>query len=350
MKRLILALCTLAAFGLAGVATAGDYHSGTTLICSDCHVAHYSQSHAYSVGGPVLGLGSAGPYDNLLRNEVNDLCLSCHNNQNFAPDVFGVNNGSGAGANRLGGALNAAPGHLANDAGYDDIDGHTLWSTATAPGGTFANTTTGLECTNCHAQHGQVPTQYRNLQTSTSASSMFYNHTLTYAVTTNDGTKDVFERAAASYSEADVDYNEPNTTASAYGAWCSSCHTNFHGAGGSTNMGGQSGGWTTVSQVPWKRHPTADVDIGHAGSATYVSSLTQFNSHTNRVKVMDSQGLWNGTAGDNTVTPTCFSCHKSHGNKNAFGLIFMSGTGTVTEEGDGGVYKDLCRQCHVQGG
>jgi hypothetical protein len=52
---------------------------------------------------------------------------------------------------------------------------------------------------------------------------------------------------------------------------------------------------------------------------------------------------------DNTVTPSCFSCHKSHGNQNGFGLIFMAGTGTVTEEGDGGVYKSLCKQCHVQG-
>lgn len=45
------------------------------------------------------------------------------------------------------------------------------------------------------------------------------------------------------------------------------------------------------------------------------------------------------------------SCHKAHGNRNPFGLIFMTGTGaTVTEDGDGGVYKDLCRQCHTQGG
>jgi hypothetical protein len=44
------------------------------------------------------------------------------------------------------------------------------------------------------------------------------------------------------------------------------------------------------------------------------------------------------------------SCHKAHGNQNSFGLIYMSGTGTVTEEGDDGVQaKDLCKQCHVQG-
>ena len=49
-------------------------------------------------------------------------------------------------------------------------------------------------------------------------------------------------------------------------------------------------------------------------------------------------------------TPTCVSCHKGHGNQNAFGLIYMAGTGVVTEEGDDGAQaKHLCGQCHVQG-
>jgi hypothetical protein len=114
-------------------------------------------------------------------------------------------------------------------------------------------------------------------------------------------------------------------------------------------MGGANGGTGSTNAAPWKRHPTADVNIG-TPAATFISSLTQFNSHTNRVKVLDSQGLWNGTTADNTVTPSCMSCHKGHGNKNPFGLIYMTGTGSPTEDGDGGVYKDLCRQCHVEGG
>jgi len=67
------------------------------------------------------------------------------------------------------------------------------------------------------------------------------------------------------------------------------------------------------------------------------------------VQVMSASGVWDPPAADNT--PSCMSCHKSHGNQNAFGLIYMSGTGTVTEEGDvnGTQSKDLCKQCHVQG-
>jgi hypothetical protein len=115
-------------------------------------------------------------------------------------------------------------------------------------------------------------------------------------------------------------------------------------------MGGQAGGQgSAANAAPWKRHPVADVNIGTPG-ATFISSLARYASLTNKVKVMDSQGLWTGTGTDNTLTPSCMSCHKGHGDKNAFGLIFMSGTGTRSEEGDGGVYKDLCRQCHSQGG
>jgi hypothetical protein len=111
-------------------------------------------------------------------------------------------------------------------------------------------------------------------------------------------------------------------------------------------MGGASGG-DAGTLTPWLRHPQADVNIGQ--NATYISSLAQYQSHANRVKTMDPNGSWAAPVAG--VTPTCFSCHKSHGNKNGFGLIYMAGSGTtVTEEGDGGQYKDLCRQCHVQGG
>ena len=62
---------------------------------------------------------------------------------------------------------------------------------------------------------------------------------------------------------------------------------------------------------------------------------------------MSASGNW---ATGTDVTPSCFSCHKAHGNKNPFGLIYMSGTGTVTEQGDTGgrALEDLCRQCHSQ--
>jgi Zn-finger protein len=164
---------------LSSPALAGEHHTGGSLICNDCHVTHNSQQHAMTSGGTMVSLGTNGPYASLLRNDVNDLCLSCHDGQSFAPDVFGAN--GGVARNRTAGALNSAAGHKPNDTGYDDVDGHSLWSTATAPGGTWANTADGLECTDCHAQHGQTATQYRNLKSSTTATDKYYGKTLTYA-------------------------------------------------------------------------------------------------------------------------------------------------------------------------
>ena len=94
------------------------------------------------------------------------------------------------------------------------------------------------------------------------------------------------------------------------------------------------------------RHPTAGVNIGALGGGH--SSLTQYNARVNKVKVMSASGAWNPAGTD--VTPTCISCHKAHGNGNAFGLIFRSGSGTLTEDGDanGVQYENLCGQCHVQ--
>ena len=346
MKRLTLILAALMVAGAASVVVAGDYHTGLSLVCSDCHIAHYSQSHGYNADGTgiFVPLGTGGPFTDLLRDEEVKLCLSCHNNSAFAPDVFGSNGGNGV--IRQAGGLNIDPAHGINELGYSPAGGHTMHSTSMPPGGTgtaYVVGGEGLVCTNCHAQHGSA-TQYRNLLNR----GIFAGDSVTYAIGTNNLAKDVYERAAGSYAEADVDFNEPNTSNSFYGQWCQNCHNDFHGISGSAAMGGQSGGVTSANVNPWKRHPVQDVNIGTPG-ATHISNLARYNTRTNKVKVMDSQGLWAGTGTNTTVTPSCMSCHKAHGNKNAFGLIFMNGTGTRTEEGDGGVYKDLCRQCHSQG-
>jgi hypothetical protein len=324
----------------AGAVRAGDYHSGSTLVCSDCHTMHYSISHSYT-GGAAPALGPGGPFVGLLKASPNDLCLSCHDGQTFAPDVSGANTLTNI---RQGGGLSTG------SAPYEDWKGHTLGKPGvTAPGGTYVTGADGLECVNCHAQHGQTsgitwPPGYTNgnyrvllAKPGTAAAPV----ALAYAKGTNDPLLPIFERdgtlgqVATHYSINNVDFNEPDTTKSAYGDWCKGCHTDFHGAdkeGSSQN---------------WSRHPTAGINIGTPGK-TFYSSLAQFTGHANRVQVMNPAGKWDAAQTD--FTPSCFSCHKAHGNQNPFGLIYMRGTGTVTEQGDDGTQmKNLCRQCHIQG-
>jgi hypothetical protein len=325
-----------AVLALAGASFAGDYHAGATLICADCHVMHGSQSHGYAAdgSGSYLPVGAGGPFVYLLRDEETKLCLACHDGQAWAPDVLEAN--TGAAINRMAGALNKTT----SSGTYNPAGGHTLGSMATAPGGTFADAE-GLKCTDCHHQHGK-DNSYRNLQNLGGA-------VVTAAVTTNDPAKDVFERSPASYDISQVDFNEPATTASKMGAWCQGCHTDYHGNASSPNMRDQA----HAAGEGWLRHPTAEANIGAIGGGH--SALSQFRNNLYRTKVMSASGDW-GTQGvawaaaPADLTPSCFSCHKGHGNQNAFGLIYMTGTAAPTEEGNaGGTAKTLCKQCHRQG-
>lgn len=350
MKRTIAVLTALALVAFATASLAGDYHTGSTLFCQQCHVAHGSQQHAYNTtGGTFVPVDPTGaPHEYLLRAEPNLLCLSCHDNNDQAPDVFGVNTGESPSDVRQAGALNSADdSKLSNQGNYETIDGHSLWSMDDPPGkgtSTYAPDAEGLECISCHTQHGS--TAYRNLL----YRGLFAGDTLNYMTGTNNTDYWVYQRSALQYDVSKVDFNEPDPTQSRYAQWCQDCHQDFHGQGGDPNMGGVSGGYATASP-PWKRHPTADVNLGHTGEPTYVASLDEYLGHTNKVKMMSTSGTWTLPVGTATsdLTPSCFSCHKAHGNLNAFGLIFMEGSGTMSEEGDGTLYKDLCRQCHIQG-
>jgi len=345
LRRLLLGLAaTLLLLGPALMA--GDYHTGASLECYECHVMHGEQSHGYNPNGTgtYTDIGASAPYEYLLRDEVNDLCLSCHNGQSMAPDVLEANTGTDV---RQAGALNRD-----GTTPYFTADGHTLDAMDIAPGGTWADSASGLHCTNCHEPHGEPGSgnpdttglgQYRNLRADPGGTSSKW---MLYAVGTNDVNVPVFERSATGASHYDytnIDFNEPATDGSHYGAWCQGCHTDYHGSSGSANMGGSGG-------TAWLRHPTADADIGGVGGVH--SGAGTFAGHTNKVKVMTATEDWDpdSTAAVTDHTPSCFSCHKAHGNQNSFGLIFMQGTGTVDEQGDDGTeVTDLCKQCHVQG-
>lgn len=333
MKKSAILLALVAMVLAAPVALAGDFHRGVSLVCSDCHVMHYSQSHGYNAdgGGIYNPVGTAGPYPRLLRNDVNDLCLGCHDGASFAPDVL---EGHGNGYVRSAGALNrsgAAP--------YSHATGHTLDSMDPAPGGSGVPPTEGLACTNCHGAHSSTSyNSFRNLRRVGSSP----NQTVVdYSWTTNDLATDVYEvngagsGLAAHYGVDNVWYNEPDQTKSDYATFCKSCHTNFHGSSLDANMNDGS---------DWVRHPNADADFGTG------SMLTQYNTQTNKAKVLSNHV--DKSVGYSDDTPSCFSCHKSHGNANAFGLVYLTGAGTVTEQGDdvNANQRAVCKQCHTQGG
>ena len=350
MRKAIIIAAALAL--VTGMTLAGEYHTGDTLVCSQCHTMHASLQHSY--GGGTTGYPQSWtPTEYLLKGGLNETCLACHNDAVFAPDVLGNDTGPML-ADRSAGALNDSAGIVD---GYEAWMGHTLGSTDTAPGDTgsfIPDATHGLTCMDCHHQHG-----YGGFGTTDVAgnplSDIFRNlgakggMAVSYAVDTQDLTKDVYETSARNYNAAAVNLNEPNTADSGFGEWCQQCHVNFHGDVGDTNSIGGSGS----PPAHFIRHPNATVNIGALPGGH--SNLGDFGEKLYRVRVMSPTGDW-GTQGQAwltapaDLTPTCLSCHKAHGNKRAFGLIYAKGGSALGEDGDGTSARELCMQCHVQGG
>ncbi|MFC1713271.1 hypothetical protein ACFL6S_06380 [Candidatus Poribacteria bacterium] len=336
---------------------------------------HYSQQHDYSgnasEGSNGLGDGldydpeqatlGSGPNEKLLRNSASNLCLSCHDDQTFAPDVMGAQSESLTHV-RQAGALN----RVGDTGDYAEGNGHSIGSQhPDVPGGACINCHNvhnpplilnhrlfPLECISCHDPHGN--TRYRNLS-ELDGVSVSYN----VGTGTNALANDVFLRSwkktkiADNYSSDNVDFNEPDPNGSKIGDFCGICHGLFHG-----NTLPPPANNDMYDGANWLRHPTADADIGDLVSDGKHTSLTIFGGNRNRLKVMSPTGVWGtqGTSWENPpedLTPTCITCHKAHGNKNPFALIYMAGgTGTVSEEGTtdpSGTFSDLCKQCHVQG-
>lgn len=363
---LMRAITGAAILAMATTAFAGDYHTGITLKCFDCHVMHYSQTHGYTPsGGNFTDLGSGGPFHYLLRDNINNLCLSCHDEQGFAPDVF---ESHGNGYVRQAGALNEVGGN----GQYPPNTGHTLGSTDPAPGSNPEwRNLNGLSCADCHAVHGggagagwAGPSgSYRNLGGFGTAIGSTFG--ITYARGDQDGANTgtnlnywVFEDVSSGvsanhYGANHVTFNEPDITTSQYANACKRCHTNFHGAVGGSEVGGVLVG---AHYEEFERHPTGGVDIGAIGGGH--SNLTRFVAEgASQLQVLSPNGTRHGSyvATDEDLTPSCMTCHKAHGNQNAFGLIYVlganAGGGVMTEQGDGGTdIRNTCRACHVQGG
>lgn len=377
----------LAATLFATVAAAGEYHTYTTLICSDCHTMHASRTHSFGTDSQVAsdtsayGLGATGVLatgnEALLKGtDLNRTCLTCHDGNPNIPDVLNGN----AGANvRSAGTLNSGYAGAVADAAYPAFGGHSIGSATTPPGWTNTITmsagvtayswtpgTTTLGCNGCHSVHGAV--SYRNLGKTGPS------YTIQSSGTAIDPTVDVTEFGGRNYDQGAIFYGQATGgTNYKMNLLCEKCHGNFHAPSGITAVSG--------ADTYFQRHPTDSVSFTSGGSLLRggVTERSGFKNllgtqsatlgNSTNVKVIFKGPADRTVAGDGRAVPGtsemtlgCLTCHKAHGNKNSYGLVFygdrVGGTsGTVytpvadtTEEGNGTAnVRQLCIQCHSPG-
>ena len=318
----------------------GDFHQSGTMLCSDCHTMHYSEG-----GQPAKtpsGEAYPGPSQYLIRAEsINLLCLSCHDGgtggNDTAPDVTGVASYESTSLKRNAGAFQSAVGVSSNK-------GHNLSVTnSTAPGSnpivTFAQ---GLTCVSCHDAHGNE--NYRNLQSSVGNSTSLR---ITYQNGTYSGNSAVYQIAvnptSIHYSTGNIQYRYDNT-ADGLSQWCKGCHTNFHGSGGDSNLGGTASGDNNATNSEWLRHPTIDVTMAEGVTNQHIDTYGWFTTFNSRLKVVSPSNQIPGTSGSSDNQVACITCHKAHGSNNKYAVIFDNPTTTDLE--DGTSMYESCQQCH----
>jgi predicted CXXCH cytochrome family protein len=308
LVRLLVCGLLLALLSLRSTPSpAGEYHVGATLYCGDCHNAS-----AGTIAGP-------------LKASPNRVCLSCHDGQPGIPDVMGSDVNAGHGPRQAGGLPSGEPG-------YGPGRGHLLESQGPPPGGAWPSGETQLQCVSCHAAHGNG--NYRNLGGRLSQPPRVSYVTSTVPTNAVDVRIDlaavppVGERVAAGfYSATRTYFNRPSTSGSGYGAFCATCHRAFASAG---------------VRSPFRLHPVETVGLSPAMALRY-------NRSANKLQLLAPSNA-SSTVYGASASLSCMTCHRAHGNRNPFAMLFMKPTGVVTEQGvEDAVLRDLCVQCHPVG-
>lgn len=264
-------------FALAGLGSAvlaprttraGDWHSGETLVCSDCHTMHNS-----SGGNPMRYDSAPTPAPNLLRHATSlTLCLYCHDGTNpSAPDVIGP----------VGYVADPSGGWFENSGGIANPNGHDLaMATPQLPPG--GSTSLILTCNTCHDPHGG--SGFRNLRGDPTGTGQPPVNVVASQTVLPNGSN-----PAAVYVDGNTRYR------TGMSAWCGTCHGgDFHGNHYDA----------TLSTSPWTDYAYWSGPI------------------VNRVRVQNPVDPTVPSADDQVF---CGSCHRAHGSANPFGHVYADG-------------------------
>ncbi|MBI2932453.1 MAG: cytochrome c3 family protein [Planctomycetes bacterium] len=351
----LLASAAIAALFLVGSvpAFAQKFHEPGNLVCTQCHTLHNSENGA--------AIDPAGPNHGLLKAELTDLCLSCHDTAgsnalmswggSTPPKVKGTVTNELPGGNFSYSFATPSNGHSPMGTGFNEP------TLTVAPGGTVNGgyPRTELECTSCHGPHGVnsgIPSgytfEYRNLKKrmgnfgATPAITLGTSTEVTNSVIgSGDGDEaDIVTAGAAADQNAAIGATNHNVYKGEMGKWCGSCHSNTDDVG--TGFHG-----TTLTDpdtadlvaVEWSRHPT--------GTAFRTSFATAYGANSNfaypivtTAAAASTTAEWPVVAAESFVF--CLSCHKAHASEypNALRWDLTSGSGGTSNN------RAKCGKCH----
>jgi hypothetical protein len=129
--------------------------------------------------------------------------------------------------------------------------------------------------------------------------------------------------------------------------WCSGCHGDYHGIGGSGNMGGSTTGDANAGS-PWLRHPVRGVTMAQGVTNKHIDPGHWFDTASvkSRIPVVSASGVVPGTSAGSDNQVFCGSCHKAHGSNHRAGLIYDDDATVVPEDGNSMI--QTCQQCHYE--
>lgn len=305
------------------------YHTGPTLLCTDCHSVHASQEHGFD-GDPTGYPYVEPPHNKLLRKaDPVDVCLACHDGRTGVPDVVGFDTNS---------LVQRSGGHM-DLPDVPNFRGHNLGRGLRSEtacqrchfGGEMA--TASVSCIDCHNPHGN--NKARNLQwVSSPGGEPDFGLLMSPGAT-----------GLQKYERANVAYTYVNSAVREVSNMCIDCHHSFFDS--SSHYFTKPGGMTH-----WGRHPGFNSEWGaldtiSTGGPTGSSNPAHWEGGSGSgfdgaarvpfvaIGATDFSSAMVVNASSNAVF--CLSCHKAHGGDHAFGLTWEPIT-TPRPKG--------CDQCH----
>lgn len=295
IERVVIAIAVLLPATAGGVE---NYHTGDSLICSDCHSMHFSQRHGFQggavgaqpeVGSPGDWLPHGGPHGGLLKLPRDELCVACHD----GTVVLGATSSPGGNI--------ASAASTAKTALVSSVTSAAPTGLAAPPGGTLADHPFGHagDCSACHETHGS--SNYRNLKANPGGGR-------------GGPLRVVAEKAAASGDRRgrarDATYR------SGMNEWCMACHESLpgHHPVGRALYGSTSADWEDWAATSW----------------------AQANPGWIVVRVQNPQDDPSAPNSQQHDQVFCLSCHTAHGSSNPKALIYA----------DGISIDSTCAQCH----